>query len=60
MRLLNFPPDHEAVAAFAIGYVGDPSKADPELAKNDAERRPRKEMREMLFEGEWGHRWELD
>lgn len=51
---LQIPEGYDPVSAFAIGYAGAPNENDPELAEKHRERRPRKEVKEFLFENAWG------
>jgi nitroreductase len=50
----NVPDGYEPMTAIAIGYAGDPSKADPELAKRDRGSRIRKPLNEWVFTERWG------
>ncbi len=51
----DIPDGYEPVTAIALGYVGDPSKADPQLAQRDQGSRDRKPLSEWVFAGRWGN-----
>lgn len=50
----DIPSGYEPVTAMTVGYAGDPSQADPELAKRDQGPRARKPLGEWVFAGRWG------
>lgn len=50
----HVPEGYEPVAAFGIGYIGDPQGADEEQRTRDESPRVRKPQNEFLFTGEWG------
>ena len=50
-KVCKIPDGWEPAAAFAIGYPGDPKKAQADLADKDKEPRPRKPV--PLYQGEW-------
>jgi nitroreductase len=50
----DIPEGYEPVTAVALGYVGDPAKADPQLAQRDQGPRDRKVLSEWVFAGQWG------
>lgn len=52
-ELFHIPVGFHALTGIAIGYVGRPEQ-QPELADRDRERRPRRPLRDILFEGDWG------
>ena len=58
-ELYAIPEDHEPMTAIAIGYAGDPKNFPQELQERDANRRPRKTIREFVFGGKWGSRSDL-
>jgi nitroreductase len=53
-RVLEIPERFEPVAVLAIGYRGDIEKLPPDLKKREMGPRIRKEIKEFVFEGEWG------
>jgi nitroreductase len=57
-EVCEIPEGHEPVAAFAIGYVGDPSAAAPKLRERDEAERTRKPLEEFLFVSKHGQRWQ--
>jgi nitroreductase len=58
-ELYAIPEGHEPMTAIAIGYIGDPKDFPHELQERDANRRPRKAIREFVFGGKWGNRSDL-
>jgi len=53
-ELFNIPEGYEALSAFAIGYLGDPSILNPEMQKGELAERERKAMNEFVFENTFG------
>lgn len=53
------PETHDPVTAIAIGYAGDPSQADEQLAQRDQGTRSRKVLSEFVFSGTWQNRAEF-
>lgn len=53
-EVLQIPEGHEPVAAFAIGYIGDPSKAPEKQRRRDETPSGRRSQSFFLFEGRWG------
>jgi nitroreductase len=49
------PEGHEPMTAIAVGYPGDPKDFPDELQQRDANRRPRKPLKEFLFGAKWGN-----
>ena len=47
------PESHDPVTAIAIGYAGDPSQADEQLAQRDQGPRARKPLSDFVFSGTW-------
>jgi len=52
-ELYGIPETHEAVAAVALGYLGDEQNAPEELRKRN-QHRPRRALDEFVFAGRWG------
>jgi nitroreductase len=52
-EVYGIPAGFDPLTAAAIGYLGDESKAPPELAQRDAARRGRRPLKETVFEGKW-------
>lgn len=52
-RIYQVPDDFDVMTGMAIGYPADPAERLPELAERDQARRPRRPLRETLFEGAW-------
>lgn len=51
----HIPETHEAGAAFAIGYLGDPSLLSDSNRERELAPRTRKPIEEFVFTGDWGH-----
>lgn len=58
-ELFNIPEDYEALSAFAIGYLGDPSILNPQMQKAELAERERKSMNDFVFENTFGQPSEL-
>ncbi len=58
-ELFNIPEDHEALSAFAIGYLGDPAILNPQMQKAELAKRERKAMNKFVFENTFGQPSEL-
>jgi nitroreductase len=58
-EIYAIPEGHEPMTAIAIGHVGDPKDFPQELQERDANRRPRKTIREFVFGGKWGSQSDL-
>jgi nitroreductase len=54
--LLQIPEDHEALAVFTIGYMGDYSVLHPNLQKLELAERQRKRQDEFVFTRKFGHK----
>ncbi len=52
-QIYQVPDDFDVYTGLAIGYPADPTERLSEFADRDQTRRPRKPLREMLFEGTW-------
>jgi nitroreductase len=52
-EVYDIPESHEAVAAIGIGYPGDEHGASEELVKRN-QHRPRRLLKDFVFEGHWG------
>lgn len=50
----NIPSDHEPVAAFALGYSGDPEQLPDDLSEQENSDRSRQSLEHFVFSGEWG------
>ena len=50
---LNIPDGFEAVAAVAVGYQGDAAQLNETLRSKENAPRSRKELNEIVFEGQW-------
>jgi len=49
----GIPEGYEPVAAFAIGYAGEPDDLDEQLAERERAPRARKSLEETFFSGRW-------
>ncbi|MGE3953836.1 MAG: nitroreductase family protein [Parachlamydiales bacterium] len=56
-KALGIPEGYEAVAAFAIGYAGDPEKASENLKGRDTSKRERRKLADLIHHGTWDKRW---
>ena len=52
---LGIPPEYEAVAAFALGYVGSPDDLPESYRERERAPRQRKPLNEIAFGGQWDH-----
>lgn len=50
---LGLPAEYDAVAAMAVGYLGDPALLPVGVEEKAADKRERKAMAEFVFAGEW-------
>ena len=53
-EVFNIPAGFDAVAAFAIGYPGDPASLPQPLRDRELAPRTRKPIREFVMTGQWG------
>jgi nitroreductase len=53
-EVYGIPEGYEPLTAAAIGYPGNPKDFPQELNDRDANRRPRKPVREFVFSSRWG------
>jgi hypothetical protein len=53
-EVFAIPEGAEAVTALAIGYPGDPQKAEEKYRQRDEWPRTRKPLSEFVFSGTWG------
>ena len=53
--VFEIPAGWEAVAAFAIGYPGDPASLPQPYKDRETAPRSRKHIREFVMNGKWGH-----
>jgi nitroreductase len=53
-QLFEIPPEHEAVAAVALGYPGPVDGLPPALQERQKATRSRKPLTEMVYRGKWG------
>lgn len=51
----DVPPGWEPIAAFAIGYPGDPDSLPQPYRERESAPRARKAIREFVMTGQWGH-----
>jgi hypothetical protein len=54
-RYFEIPAGWEAIAAFAIGYPGDPASLPQPYRERESAPRVRKPIREFVMSGKWGH-----
>lgn len=54
-RNFGVPAGWEAIAAFAIGYPGDPNSLPEPHRSRETAPRTRKPLREFVMTGHWGH-----
>jgi len=54
-RVFEIPADWEPIAAFAIGYPGDPNALSQKLQDREVAPRTRKPLSEFVMSGRWGH-----
>jgi nitroreductase len=50
----GIPETHEAVAAIAIGYLGDPNSLPDDLRDRELKEQTRKPLKDFVFTGKWG------
>ncbi len=50
----NFPETAEAMAAIAMGYLGDSATLPEDLRKRELTPSPRRPINEFVFTGQWG------
>jgi nitroreductase len=53
-EVFNIPAGHEAIAALALGYAGDPDSLPDDLRERELAPRTRKQLAEFVYEGSWG------
>ena len=53
--VFEIPAGWEAIAAFAIGYPGDPASLPQPYRERETAPRVRKPIREFVMSGKWGH-----
>lgn len=49
----GIPEGYDPITAIALGYLGDPAKADSQRAARDQSGRSRKSLPEITFNGRW-------
>lgn len=54
-QVLGIPEGWEPIAAFAIGYPGDPDSLPEKLREREVAPRTRKPVGDFVMTGEWGH-----
>jgi nitroreductase len=54
-QVFEIPADWEPIAAFAIGYPGDPNSLSQKLQDREVAPRTRKPLAEFVMSGRWGH-----
>jgi nitroreductase len=55
IELFSIPAGWEAIAAFVIGYPGDPQSLPETLRERELSPRTRKPLSEFVMSGSWGH-----
>lgn len=55
VEVFHIPKGWEPIAAFAIGYPGDPNSLPEKLRERELAPRSRKPISEFVMSGEWGH-----
>jgi nitroreductase len=50
----GIPETHEAVAAIAIGYLGDPNSLPDDLRERELKPQTRTPLKDFVFTGKWG------
>jgi nitroreductase len=55
----NIPAGYEAIAAAAIGYMGDADQLPDQMRQGELAPRTRKALSEVLFSGTWGQSSEI-
>jgi nitroreductase len=53
--VFDIPSGWEAIAAFTMGYPGDPNSLPPPYRDRETAPRVRKLIREFVMSGKWGH-----
>jgi nitroreductase len=53
-EIYAIPEGYEVMTGIAIGYPGDPDSLPDNIKERDADRRPRKPLRDFIFSGRWG------
>jgi len=54
-QVLGIPEGWEPIAAFAIGYPGDPATLHEKLRDREVAPRTRKPLSDFVMTGQWGH-----
>jgi nitroreductase len=54
-QVFGIPAGWDAIAAIAIGYLGDPATLPQPYQDREAAPRTRKPLREFVMTGQWGH-----
>ncbi len=54
-EVFEIPSDWDAIAAFAMGYPGDPASLPQPYRDRETAPRVRKHIREFVMNGKWGH-----
>ena len=55
IEVFHIPKGWEPIAAFAIGYPGDPNALPDKLRERELAPRNRKPISEFVMSGDWGH-----
>jgi hypothetical protein len=54
-KVLHIPKGWEPIAAFTVGYGGDPNSLSETLRVRELAPRTRKPLSEFVMSGKWGH-----
>jgi nitroreductase len=54
-EVFHIPSGWEPIAAFALGYAGDPGSLPDQLRERELAPRSRKPLAEFVMAGKWGH-----
>jgi len=54
-EVFEIPAGWDAIAAFAIGYAGDPASLQQPYRDRETAPRSRKPIRDFVMTGKWGH-----
>jgi hypothetical protein len=54
-EVYEIPAEWDAIAAFAMGYLGDPATLPQPYRDRETLPRVRKPIRDFVMSGKWGH-----